>query len=57
MPYSVSVFEDRMYWVDWSKTALFSADKFNGDNIEHMSAGHLVSVAGLVTRPLLVIRK
>lgn len=45
LPYSVTVFEDRMYWVDWSAIALFSADKFNGDNIEHVSAGHLVSAA------------
>lgn len=43
LPYSVTVFEDRMYWVDWSEIALFSADKFNGENIEHVSAGHLVS--------------
>ena len=43
LPYSVSVFEDRLYWVDWSEIRLFSADKFNGDNIQHVSAGHLVS--------------
>ncbi|KAK3871613.1 hypothetical protein Pcinc_023266 [Petrolisthes cinctipes] len=41
-PFSVSVFEDRMYWVDWSKIALFSADKFTGNDVEHVSAGHLL---------------
>lgn len=48
LPYSVTVFEDRMYWVDWSEIALFSADKFNGDNIEHVSAGHLLEAPRVV---------
>lgn len=48
LPYSVTVFEDRMYWVDWSEIALFSADKFTGDNIEHVSAGHLLEAPRVV---------
>ncbi|KAG0718004.1 Low-density lipoprotein receptor [Chionoecetes opilio] len=47
-PFSITVFEDRMYWVDWSQIALFSADKFNGDNIEHVSAGHLLEAPRVV---------
>ncbi|XP_063845968.1 very low-density lipoprotein receptor-like isoform X2 [Scylla paramamosain] len=48
LPYSVSVFEDRLYWVDWSEIGLFSADKFNGDNIQHVSAGHLLEAPRVV---------
>lgn len=29
-PFSVSVFEDWMYWSDWDKNAIFRANKFNG---------------------------
>lgn len=42
LPYSITVFEDRLYWTDWSQLALYSADKFTGDDITNISAGHLL---------------
>lgn len=42
LPYSITVFEDRLYWTDWSKLALYSADKFTGEDIQNVSAGHLL---------------
>ncbi|CAL4163118.1 unnamed protein product, partial [Meganyctiphanes norvegica] len=42
LPYSISVFEDRIYWTDWSKFALFSADKFTGVDIKNITAGHML---------------
>ncbi|RXG68624.1 Low-density lipoprotein receptor 1 [Armadillidium vulgare] len=41
-PFSITVFEDRLYWTDWSKTALFSANKFTGSGIQNVSAGHML---------------
>jgi len=34
-PYSISVFEDTMYWSDWglNTSAIYRADKFNGEHI------------------------
>lgn len=43
LPYSITVFEDRLYWTDWSQLALYSANKFNGEDVRNVSAGHLVS--------------
>lgn len=42
LPYSISVFEDRLYWTDWSQLALYSANKFTGDDVHNVSAGHLL---------------
>ncbi|KAK8728725.1 hypothetical protein OTU49_009114 [Cherax quadricarinatus] len=42
LPYSITVFEDRLYWTDWSKLALYSANKFTGEDIQNVSAGHLL---------------
>lgn len=42
LPYSITVFEDRLYWTDWSQLALYSANKFNGEDIHNVSAGHLL---------------
>ncbi|KAK7077185.1 hypothetical protein SK128_005539 [Halocaridina rubra] len=42
LPYSITVFEDRLYWTDWSQLALYSADKFTGGDIANISAGHML---------------
>uniref|UniRef100_A0A2P2HWY1 Lipoprotein receptor 2A n=1 Tax=Hirondellea gigas TaxID=1518452 RepID=A0A2P2HWY1_9CRUS len=42
LPYSISVFEDRFYWTDWSRLALYSANKFNGGDVHNVSAGHML---------------
>jgi len=38
IPYSVSVFEDRVFWVDWVTKALYSANKFTGANVTDLSS-------------------
>lgn len=32
-PFSISVFEDFVYWTDWDKNSIFRANKFNGSNV------------------------
>uniref|UniRef100_A0A0N4Z414 EGF-like domain-containing protein n=1 Tax=Parastrongyloides trichosuri TaxID=131310 RepID=A0A0N4Z414_PARTI len=32
-PYSLAVFEDKIYWSDWDKDAIISANKFTGGNV------------------------
>lgn len=32
-PFSISVFEDVVYWTDWEKQTIFKANKFNGSNV------------------------
>lgn len=38
-PFSISVFEDYVYWTDWEKQTIFRANKFNGGNITTLTAG------------------
>jgi len=37
-PFSVTVFEDWVYWTDWDKAAVFKANKFNGKDIQPITA-------------------
>ncbi|KAF6216065.1 hypothetical protein GE061_000403 [Apolygus lucorum] len=37
-PFSISVFEDYVYWTDWDKQAIFKANKFNGSNVTAITA-------------------
>ena len=32
-PYSVTTFEDTVFWSDWDRRAIFSANKFTGDRV------------------------
>ncbi|CAG0924308.1 unnamed protein product, partial [Notodromas monacha] len=32
-PFSISVFEDNVFWSDWEKRAIFKASKFNGSDL------------------------
>ena len=48
LPYSITVFEDRMYWTDWSRLALYSANKFNGEDVRNVSAGHQLELPKVV---------
>lgn len=41
-PFSVTTFEDFVYWTDWDKGAVFRANKFNGKNVEPVTALHMV---------------
>ncbi len=42
-PFSITTFEDYLYWTDWEKHAVFRANKFNGNGIEAITAVHTVS--------------
>lgn len=42
-PFSISTFEDSLYWSDWSQKAIIKANKFNGSNIATVTALHMVS--------------
>jgi very low-density lipoprotein receptor len=42
-PFSITTFEDYVYWTDWDKEAVFRANKFNGKDIEPVTALHMAS--------------
>lgn len=39
-PFSITVFEDTMYWTDWRKEAILSANKFSGKNVQLIAHSH-----------------
>ncbi|KAG7158090.1 Very low-density lipoprotein receptor-like 3 [Homarus americanus] len=39
-PFSITVFEDTMYWTDWSKESIFRANKFTGEHVEVVTDSH-----------------
>ncbi|XP_021711658.1 very low-density lipoprotein receptor isoform X5 [Aedes aegypti] len=41
-PFSITTFEDYVYWTDWDKEAVFKASKFNGKDIEPVTAMHML---------------
>lgn len=45
-PFSITVFEDSMYWTDWDKETIFKANKFDGRDVEPINGLHMVSVDG-----------
>lgn len=42
-PFSITTFEDWVYWTDWDKAAVFRANKFNGDDVQPITAMRMVS--------------
>lgn len=42
-PFSVTTFEDWVYWTDWDKQAVYKANKFNGKDVSPITATHMVS--------------
>lgn len=42
-PFSITTFEDWVYWTDWDKQAVFRANKFNGADVTPVTASHMVS--------------
>jgi sugar lactone lactonase YvrE len=57
-PFSITTFEDWVYWTDWDKQAVYRANKFNGKDITpitatHMVSGHIVLIKSFV--PLIVM--
>jgi Low-density lipoprotein receptor repeat class B. len=41
-PFSVTTFEDWVYWTDWDKQAVYRANKFTGKDIAPITATHMV---------------
>lgn len=43
-PFSITTFEDWVYWTDWDKASVFRANKFNGADIQPITAMRMVSL-------------
>lgn len=41
-PFSITTFEDWIYWTDWDKAAVFKANKFTGEDIQAITAMRMV---------------
>ncbi|XP_041674682.1 low-density lipoprotein receptor isoform X2 [Drosophila eugracilis] len=41
-PFSITTFEDSVYWTDWDKQAVFKANKFTGEDVEPVTAMHML---------------
>ncbi|XP_023705770.1 very low-density lipoprotein receptor isoform X4 [Cryptotermes secundus] len=41
-PFSITTFEDWVYWTDWDKQAVYKANKFNGRDITAITATHML---------------
>lgn len=43
-PFSITTFEDSVYWTDWGRGAIFRTNKFNAEKIEQITQAHMVSL-------------
>ncbi|XP_067001123.2 low-density lipoprotein receptor isoform X2 [Anabrus simplex] len=41
-PFSVTTFEDWVYWTDWDKQAVYRANKFTGKDVSPITATHML---------------
>uniref|UniRef100_A0AAG5CPK0 EGF-like domain-containing protein n=1 Tax=Anopheles atroparvus TaxID=41427 RepID=A0AAG5CPK0_ANOAO len=41
-PFSITTFEDYVYWTDWEKEAVFKANKFTGKDVDPVTAMHML---------------
>lgn len=41
-PFSITTFEDWLYWTDWDRAAVFRANKFTGKDLSHVTAIEMV---------------
>lgn len=41
-PFSITTFEDYVYWTDWDKGAVFRANKFDGEGVQAITAMRMV---------------
>lgn len=42
-PFSITTFEDWVYWTDWDKAAVFKANKFNGKDVQAVTSTEMIS--------------
>lgn len=54
-PFSIAVFEDRIYWTDLNQHGLFSANKFTGLEIQNEVSEIFGHVSLIVMHPILQI--
>jgi len=47
-PFSITLFEDYMYWTDWDRITIFRANKFNGQGVEPVTAQNLKQIPMVV---------
>ncbi|CEF65000.1 LDLR class B repeat and Epidermal growth factor-like domain and EGF-like calcium-binding domain and Low-density lipoprotein (LDL) receptor class A repeat and Six-bladed beta-propeller, TolB-like domain-containing protein [Strongyloides ratti] len=54
-PFSLAVFEEKLYWTDWDKEGIVSANKFNGNDVsevlEHVSSPMTVRIFHETVQP------
>lgn len=43
-PFSITTFEDWVYWTDWDKSAVYKANKFTGKDVTAVTATEMVSI-------------
>ncbi|EEB15646.1 Very low-density lipoprotein receptor precursor, putative [Pediculus humanus corporis] len=41
-PFSITTFEDLVYWTDWDKKAVYKANKFTGKDVVAVTATHML---------------
>jgi hypothetical protein len=41
-PFSITTFEDWVYWTDWDKAGVFKANKFTGSDVQPVTASHMI---------------
>lgn len=51
-PFSITTFEDWVYWTDWDKETIFKANKFSGKDVSPVAALHMVTMGLLLCRRL-----
>ena len=47
-PFSVTVFEDWIYWSDWDSNAIYRANKFNGSGAAPVTATNMKQIPMVV---------
>lgn len=53
-PFSITTFEDWIYWTDWDKSAVMKANKFTGDDVVPVTAIEMVSKQESLTSLVLI---
>lgn len=56
-PFSITTFEDYVYWTDWDKAAVFKANKFNGSDIQAITAMRMVCIFHWTSATILCQKK
>lgn len=39
-PFSLAIFEEKVYWTDWDHEGVLTVNKFKGDNVEVVCCGY-----------------